>query len=274
MTKQEIYDYIQTNRFKIGNLNGGGGFNNIKMLPIFKEINYHFKNQQDLYNYLKEPKDLKCRLDDCNNNKRFISFSKGYRDFCSNECRNKWLSVSRIGSGNPIHNISNENRIKWKNTLSRQVKERIKNGMWTPNCTNSWCYSRYHLTFLRNKKIIKQAVRSSWEAFFQILNPDIEYEKLRVPYFYNNTWHSYIVDFIDIQNKIVYELKPEILTKNAINIVKQNALKKWCINNNYTYILITENYFKNITYDENLFKNNVIEYDKLKRFKIYFKDEN
>lgn len=273
MTKLEIYEYIQKNRFRIGNLNGGGGFDNIKLIPIFKELKYDFKNEEDLYNYLIEPINLKCRLEECNNKKRFISFSGGYRDFCSDKCRNEWLSISRKGSGNPIHRISDENRKKWKATLSKQVNARIKAGTWTPGVTNSWCHSKYNITFYRNNELIHQRVRSSWEAFFQIINPELEYEKLRIPYFYNK-WHVYIVDFIDNKNKIVYELKPNVLTKTIINIVKENALKDWCKYNKFKYIKITEDYFKNIIYDENLFKDKVLEYDKLKRFKIYFKNEN
>ena len=277
MSKQEIYDYIQKNRFKIGCLYKGGGLQNIKKLPFFeKEIKYYFKDEEDLYLFLKEITDdqLICRLDECKNKKRFISFSKGYRDFCSDNCRNKWLSKSRKGEGNPIHRISDENRIKWKTTLSRQVKERIKNGGWTPNCTNSWCHSRYHLKFLRNGQIINQSVRSSWEAFFQLINPHLEYEKLRVPYFYKKEWHSYIVDFIDNENKLVYELKPKALEIQGSNKIKEKELKSWCIQNGFKYIKISEDYFKNITYDENIFKDTIIEYDKIKRFKLYFKDEN
>ena len=278
MTKQEIYKYICDHKRSF-NRNGGlisGITTNIKSHPIFKEIQYNFKNAQDLYNYLHDisNSDLKCRLENCNNQKRFISFCQGYRDFCSDECRNKWLSMSRKGLGNPIHRITDENRTKWGEKLSKRKKELIAQGLYTPPATNSWCHSRYNLTFLRNKKIVNQKVRSSWEAFFQLYNPNVEYEKLRIPFYYNNEWHSYIVDFIDNKNKIVYELKPEALVKNVINSIKENTLKQWCVEHNYLYIRITEKYFKTILWNEELIKSSVLEYDKIKKFKFYFKDEN
>lgn len=277
MSKQEIYEYIQKNRFRIAALNGGGGLNNLKHLDIYKDINYNFKNEEDLYLYLKEidKRDLKCRLINCNNKKRFISFSLGYRDFCSDKCRNEWLSVSRKGSGNPIHRISDENRKKWGEKLSQNKKELIKNGIWTPAVTNSWCHSRYNLTFVRNNEIVKQKVRSSWEAFFQLINTNLIYEKLRIPYYYN-TWHTYIVDFIDEKNKLVYEIKPKEILKKNINIIKENALIKWCKDNGYVYIRINEEYFSKLNWNEyeDTFKSSILEYDKIKKFKFYFKDEN
>jgi hypothetical protein len=278
MTKQEIYKYICDHKRSF-NKEGGiswGIVKNIKTHPIFKEINYDFKNAEDLYKYLHDitDSDLKCRLTGCNNHKRFISFVSGYRDFCSDECRNKWLSISRKGLGNPIHRISDENRKKWGEKLSKQKKELIKRGLWTPPITNSWCHSRYNLTFLRNNKLIHQKVRSSWEAFFQLYNPQVEYEKLRIPFNYNDQWHSYIVDFIDTKNKIVFELKPEALATSVINMIKEGAVKKWCSENNYLYVRITEKYFKTLNWNEDLIKSSVAEYDKIKKFKFYFKNEN
>lgn len=175
---------------------------------------------------------------------------------------------------NPIHRISDENRKKWGQKLSKNKKDLIKSGAWTPPVTNSWCHSRYNLTFKRNNESINQKVRSSWEAFFQIFNPNLKYEKLRVPYYYNEQWHSYIVDFIDNKNKIVYELKPEALTTSIVNAIKEDSVKKWCVENDYLYIRITEKYFKTLIWDESLIKSSVLEFDKIKKFKFYFKDEN
>jgi len=242
MSKQEIYNYLCENKHKL--FNRKGGILNVKHYPIFKYINFDFKNAEELYDFLNESDNIKCRLNTCNNKKKFKSFEKGYNDFCCIECNNKWLSLSRMGKNNPIHKITDENRKKWGEKLSKLTKERIKNGSWTPEITNSWCHSRYKITFERNEKLIKQNVRSSWEAFFQLLNPDFLYEKLRIPYFYKDEWHNYIVDFINVKEKKVVEIKPLSLQKKEKNILKEKALIEWCDINNYQIINITELYFK------------------------------
>ena len=267
MQKQEIYNYLCENSRKL--FNRKGGILNIKNHEIFKEINYDFKNAEDLYDFLNPEINKKCRLDSCANKKRFRTFTTGYYDFCSLKCTNKWLSKSRIGKGNPIHRISDENRIKWKKTLSKQVKERIKSGNWTPEITNSWCHSRYKIKFKRNKKEIVQNVRSSWEAFYQLMNPDLIYEKLRIPYKINGEWHNYIVDFIDNDNKTVIEIKPKSEELTIKNKIKKEALLKWCDDNQYQYKFINEDFFKKQIWDLKLIKNQPDE-ERLSKFKKYF----
>ena len=269
MNKQEIYKYLCDNSQKL--FNRKGGVLNIKKQKIFKEINYDFKDAEDLYDFLIE-KQQTCRLGSCDNKKRFKSFKTGYYDFCSIKCNNKWLSETRKGEGNPIHRISDENRIKWKNTLSKQVKERIKLGTWTPYITNSWCHSRIKIQFVRKGETITQNVRSSWEAFYQLMNPEYQYEKLRIPYEINEEWHNYIVDFINVKNKLVVEIKPkseELTTKNKL---KKKALLKWCLENQYEYITINEDFFKKIQWDVSLIENQP-DKERLSKFKNYFINE-
>ena len=60
-----------------------------------------------------------------------------------------------------------------------------------------------------------------------MLNPTLLYEKLRVQYIgVDNKLHNYIVDFIDIDNKIVYEVKPDSCKelKNNFNITENLLL--------------------------------------------------
>jgi very-short-patch-repair endonuclease len=271
MQKQDIYKYLCENSQRL--FNRKGGILNIKNHEIYKEINYDFKNAEDLYDYLNTYENKICRYEKCNNKKAFRTFKSGYKDFCSIECNNKWLSESRIGEGNPIHRISDKNRIKWKKTLSRQVKERIKSGNWTPEVTNSWCHSRYKIKFKRSNKEITQNVRSSWEAFYQLMNPDYLYEKLRIPYELNGEWHNYIVDFINNDKKIVVEVKPKSEELNQKNIIKRNALIKWCNDNQYGYKIINEDFFKQQKWDDQLIKNQPDE-KRLSKFKNYFLNEN
>jgi len=269
-TKKDILKYLQNNWSSYAQILKPKNKNRKNTL-IFKKINYNFKNYIDLYMYLSNDKLKKCRLKSCNNIVKFINIFGNHKDFCSLKCNNKWLSESRKGEKNPIHRISDENRKKWKQTLSNQVKQRIKDGTWTPNVTNSWCHSRYKIKFKRNNKIIEQKVRSSWEAFFQLLNINYLYEKLRIPYLYNDNWHNYIVDFINNDKKEVIEIKPKSEEYKEINIIKKNSLLKWCKNNNYTYISINEDYFKKIIWDKSILDDQP---DKLKlmKFKKYFNE--
>ena len=97
--------------------------------------------------------------------------------------------------------------------------------------------------------------RSSWDAAFQILNPDFEYEKLRIIYIGNDLKeHNYIVDFINEDKKILIEIKPNKLINLNKNILKENAAKQWCENNGYEYKIISNEYFKihakEINYDQ------------------------
>lgn len=110
-TKEEIYAHIKSNAYKYAQLLKS---KHIKKHPIYKKINYDFKDMEDLYRYLNNlsTDDITCKLKSCNKKKRFRSFTFGYLDFCSLECFNKWLSISRKGNKNPIHNITYENRIK------------------------------------------------------------------------------------------------------------------------------------------------------------------
>ena len=267
MQKLEIYVFLCKNSSRL--FNRKGGILNIKNHEIFKKIKYDFISANDLYDFLHDKKQS-CRLNSCNKKKRFRSFTTGYYDFCSLPCTNKWLSESRIGKNNPIHNISDNNRKKWKAKLSKQVKERIAAGKWTPNVTNSWCHSRYKIQFKRNNKIIKQKVRSSWEAFFQLMNTNYLYEKLRIPYLYNNEWHNYIVDFIDNDKKEVVEIKPKSEELKQKNINKQAALITWCECNNFKLISINEDYFKSITWDDTLLVDQP-DKERLDKFRKYFK---
>lgn len=267
-TKKEIYEYMCENIHEYAQLLKSKNFKNH---ILYEKINYDFKDNEDLYLFLNDINKPKCRLDSCSNNARFKGFSSGYTQFCSINCNNKWLSVSRIGINNPIHNITPENRKKWGEKLSISIKERIKSGKWTPEITNSCCHSRYKIKFYRKNEEIVQNVRSSWEAFYQILNPDFLYEKLRIPYIYNGEYHTYIVDFINIEKKQVVEIKPKSEQLKEKNVTKYLALSKWCKDNNYQFIDINENYFKKLSWNEALL-NEQPDKERLIKFKMYFNE--
>ena len=113
--------------------------------------------------------------------------------------------------------------------LSNIMKQSILSGKFTPNSNNRNTHweSEYN-----GKKY-----RSSWEALYQFHFPLAQYEKLRIKYFFQEKEHIYIIDFIDEQNKIVVEVKPEELVNDNKTQAKINALKSWAIENNYIFQL-------------------------------------
>ena len=146
------------------------------------------------------------------------------------------------------------------------MKDKIKNGEFTPNITNSWNYGTSYLI----KNGLKIKYRSSWEAFFHLCNENLEYEKVRIEYEYKNELHYYIVDFIDTIDKKLYEIKPISQISNPIVKIKEEYCLKWCVENGYEFIFITEDwYINNLGKSKNLLNDqpdgeNI--YKKLKKF--------
>lgn len=151
---------------------------------------------------------------------------------------------------------------EYKKHQSEVMKQKILSGQFTPCITNSWTHWDAKVQ-LEDGTIRK--FRSSWEACFWLCNQHLEYEKIRIPYEINNTWKNYIIDFVDAEDKILYEIKPESIRYNEINILKSNAAKNWCKMNDYTYIIISDNWFiENVKYID--FKNNKSILEKMRQF--------
>jgi hypothetical protein len=265
--KKEIYDFISSNIFKFNtnsNLKESQRISKmIKEYNIFIEGNGDFQSWKDLYDYL-----LKisiCINKECNNESIFGSFTSGYKSFCSKECLHRWRSDNMSGENNNFHKVPECVRKRIGSENSARIKEKIKNGTFTPNITNSWAKSRCLVNI--NNNILK--FRSSWEAYFQIINPYLKYEKLRIPYFYNKEWHNYIVDFIDENQRIIYEIKPISESNNLKNRLKKEAAIRWAHDNQYEYIEINESWFID-NYKESLILGQPDE-EKLKRLLSQFK---
>jgi hypothetical protein len=121
--------------------------------------------------------------------------------------------------------------------VSKSMRDKIKNGDFTPNISN--CY---------NGIVIKHggiSYRSAWEFSFHQLNPHLLYENIRIPYISpkDGKCRSYIVDFVDVNKKILYEVKPFIRQMDDVNISKHKSALKWCEDNDYIYVYISEIYF-------------------------------
>lgn len=160
----------------------------------------------------------------------------------------------------------NKMKLIWQDPIKREkqsqtIKKLIKENKFTPPITNTWT----HWESIYEYNGVKYKFRSSWEAAFWSVNKHLEFEKLRIQYTYLEKEHTYIVDFIDNQNKIVYEIKPnnKYLIKEKI---KEKALIEWCNINNYKYILISNEWFYN-NYNKIDFTNNEWLIEKMKQFK-------
>ena len=94
----------------------------------------------------------------------------------------------------------------------------------------------------------------------------MEYEKLRIPYFDTSKQkiRNYIIDFIDFNNKKVYEIKPKRCIDLRENPEKIKSLEKWCFENGFQMEIISEDYF-----EKNQLKTSLLQYtDKENRDKF------
>ena len=148
-----------------------------------------------------------------------------------------------LGDKNSYHKMSDESKKISAGKISQKMLSNIASGKFTPCVTNSWARSMTPVTIQRNNKTITINLRSSWEAFFQIKNPNLFFEKLRIPYKINDVVKSYILDFVDEKNNIIYEIKPYALHDTKVNMLKFNAAKKWANENNFKFVIIDNSWF-------------------------------
>ena len=269
--KDRIYDLINENRFSIfNNKNKEKNF-----LKFLNDNNIHLPIDEyslmKVISFLKNV-NIKCGIEGCKNNRVFEGIRNnnrtefGFKKFCSSQCENKGRSIRQRGSNNTCHRMTEESFKSMCEKNSIIMKRKIKNGEFTPNITNSWNYGTSYL-MINDKKV---KYRSSWEAFFHLCNKDLEYEKLRIEYVHDNENHNYIVDFIDTNNKKLYEIKPISQLDNPIVKSKEMFCTKWCEKNEYELILITDEWFiENFNKNKQLLENqpdgeNILK--KLKKF--------
>jgi hypothetical protein len=284
--KDQIYDYIVDNKSKF--IYKKSESERVKKLNDIISEKLHiieFDSLSECFLVLTKHWDKKCKNKDCNNNRKITSLFPNRKDFlevkqkygiykfCENvECNYKSISERQLGDNNTSHRMTKEtlNSMRKKNSIN--MKRLIREGKFIPNITNSWSNSRCEISFIRNNKTINMKTRSTWEAYFQLYNKDLLYEKIVIPYKYKGEEHNYIIDFVDYKNNILYEVKP-LSNKNDNKVkVKIKYAKKWCKLNGYKFILITDKWFLK-HYNEDLVKNQPSEKKILKNLK-QFKNEN
>ena len=85
----------------------------------------------------------------------------------------------------------------------------------------------------------------------------------RIPYIYKDKLSNYIVDFEDINNKIIYEIKPNS-TRMADKVkIKEMTAIEWAKNNGYVYEVVSDDWF-----ELNAHK---IDYNKHPQLKVFMK---
>jgi len=134
---------------------------------------------------------------------------------------------------------------------SDMMKEKIRNGEFTPCVTNSWARSRISVSHSG----VEYKFRSSWEAVFAIINDfRFGFEVTRIPYIEEGETRNYIVDFTDNVGKRLIEIKPDSEKDKPRNILKRNAAILWCSENGFEYVIIDENWFTGELTEENVEK--------------------
>lgn len=143
------------------------------------------------------------------------------------------ISKKNSGVNNGMYGIkmSEEDKIN----RSKIMKDKILAGEFTPNSNNR--NTHWSSTFNNNR------YRSSWEALYQYINPDAEYETLRIEYKLSHNTYIYIVDFIDHNKKVVVEIKPRELCNGEKFNAKIAALHNWATLHNYTVLVVDKDWF-------------------------------
>jgi hypothetical protein len=203
----------------------------------------HNRKRVDKDNYLKSFDVKYCNCIACNkefstfqpftldDDLNFKFFDKKSKLVCSRKC---YFEILKDNKPEYFGSPSAEERER----ASKLMRLRILNGEFTPCVTNSWCKSRFNVPYKGD--IIP--VRSSWEAVFLMCYAGhLKYETVRLSYFDDNGRNKiYLVDFVDEDNKIIFEVKPTSLVKERNNLIKEKVAREWCYETGYSYMIIDD----------------------------------
>jgi hypothetical protein len=175
----------------------------------------------------------------CKKLAKYRNFSMGYDKTCSYKCAMLLNSKQRCGLNNPYFRTPKKTLDRVHKEQSILMKKKILNGDFTPCVTNSWANSRCKIKF----DDVEYKFRSTWEGMFWLITK-YEYEKIRIPYINEKGENStYIVDFVDRKNKVLYEIKPNSMKNNIRNKLKEKFAKEWCLKNDFKYEYISDDFF-------------------------------
>jgi hypothetical protein len=145
------------------------------------------------------------------------------------------ISKKNSGTGNGMYGVKMSDDDKKRKSIL--MRNKILEGIFTPNSNNRNTHW--------DTKFNGRSYRSSWEALYQFINPNAEYEILRIEYIINDIKKIYIVDFVDHKNKLVIEVKPRELCVGNIFQAKLSALTNWANSHDYKILIADKEWFKN-----------------------------
>lgn len=280
-----IYDFLEENKKSI--IASKGVEKTINLIKEKFEIDFsNYNTKEEIVNFLTKHWDKKCKMEGCDNiRKQFgilpnrhkynnCSTSYGIYKYCGEECNYKSIQERQMGDRNTSHRMSNKTKERVRKNNSEIMKNKIRNGEFIPCVTNSWARSRCNIQFERNGELVKLKTRSTWEAFYQLANPELLYESVVIPYVFDGVDKNYIVDFVDVENKILYEIKPNSERNSKIVKVKEKYARKWCNENRYKYEIIGDEWFFENFKKYSYLINGQEDFDKLNRNLKQFKNEN
>lgn len=243
--KKKVFDFLNKNKMKFlckKDLNQSINYflNNCYIkICIDNELTY-----KNIFDFLNNTKNEDCHCLNCNKETNFLGFKnierkyRGYEKVCCKKCQNE-LSSKRQKENNTCHRMTQESFNSMKKKLSIVLKEKIKKKEFKPCIVNSWRNEKYIINI--NNNLIH--FRSSWEAFFNLVNRELIYEDVVIEYEYNKIKSNYIVDFVDYKNRILYEIKPKSDINRSRFKQKMKYAKTWCKKNKYKFMIIDEDWF-------------------------------
>lgn len=175
-------------------------------------------------------------------------------------------TLKRVGEINSIKMKAFNQTEKGKQNLkktakknSETMKRKIAEGSFTPCITNT--RTHWQAKIFLDDEIYKQ-FRSSWEAVFWNSNKHLEFESLRIPWIDENSEnHSYIVDFYDRNENIIYEIKPKSVWPHQNT--KMQQIIKYCLTNKIKFIWINEDNILSYIKEEDFKRKNLIQLQKV-----------
>jgi hypothetical protein len=154
----------------------------------------------------------------------------------------------------------NAYKLSYGEHMSKVMSQKVLSGEFTPNIKNSRTNWEASVVDTNGNK---RNFRSSWEACVWLSNNSWTYEKIRIPYKVNNVIKIYLVDFVDEKTKTLYEVKP-IAFLDKFNI-KKCAADKWCAENGYSFMILTEQNIMDHVDITKFSDNNMQQLDRLRR---------
>lgn len=91
----------------------------------------------------------------------------------------------------------------------------------------------------RFRSLLELSVIRNLEAEGLSLGSTMLYEATRIPYGREGR-RTYVVDLTLPQTKTLIEVKPSSRASNKNNTAKRKAAERWCLENGWTYLIVTE----------------------------------